>query len=115
MVRTKELAEGVIRRDELYTIERVKRLLGLTDSAMRSLRIEGLPVIRFGKRAFVSGCQMIDFLEGLNHGASKGQSGLPFGEGQARPPLEGPRDGRLEGASGQEPAEEGSRQRSAPA
>jgi hypothetical protein len=58
-----ELSEGVIRENELYTIGRFRACLKLTESAVRALRIAGLPVIRFGKRAFVSGRQAIEFLE----------------------------------------------------
>lgn len=61
--KVQSLADGVIRRDELYTIAKFRICLGLTQSAVRSLRIAGLPVIRFGKRAFVSGRQAIAFLE----------------------------------------------------
>lgn len=61
--RTQELSDGVIRADELYTIGQFRSRLKLTESAVRALRISGLPVIRFGKRAFVSGRQAIEFLE----------------------------------------------------
>lgn len=60
----KEVAVGVVSRLELYTLQRVTKLLGLTESSMRALRREGLPVIRRGKRAFVSGAQLIRFFEG---------------------------------------------------
>lgn len=60
----KQEAVGVVSRLELYTLSRATKLLGLTESAMRALRREGLPVIRRGKRAFVSGAQLIDFFEG---------------------------------------------------
>jgi len=73
----KQVAEGVVARSELYTLERVKSLLGLTQSAMRSLRHAGLPVIRFGKRAFVSGAQLIDFFERLPNGTNTCKGHLP--------------------------------------
>jgi hypothetical protein len=58
-----ELGDGVIRADELYTLSRFRVCMRLTESAVRALRVAGLPVIRFGKRAFVSGRQAIEFLE----------------------------------------------------
>jgi len=66
--RVQELVDGVIRADELYTISRFRRCLQLTVSAMRSLRLAGLPVIAFGKRRYVSGRQAIEFMERLNDG-----------------------------------------------
>jgi hypothetical protein len=61
--KVQELSDGVIREGELYTIGRFKSCLRLTESAVRALRIAGMPVIRFGKRAYVSGRQAIEFLE----------------------------------------------------
>ena len=58
-----EMGDGVICADELYTLSKFGACLRLSASAVRSLRLSGLPVIRFGKRAFVSGRQAIDFLE----------------------------------------------------
>jgi hypothetical protein len=107
MVRAKEIAEGVVRVDELYTIERAKRLLGLTDSAMRALRMAGLPVIRFGKRAFVSGRQLILFFETMSDGTGESESGLPESEGPTCLAMERPRDGSVDGAGSGEPSAEG--------
>ncbi len=61
--KAQELSDGVISESQLYTIAKFRASLGLTQSAVRSLRIAGLPVIRFGKRAFVSGRQAIEFFE----------------------------------------------------
>jgi hypothetical protein len=61
-----EISDGVIRANELYTLAKFRACLRLTESAVRQLRIGGLPVIRFGKRAFVSGRQAIEFLERVN-------------------------------------------------
>lgn len=61
-----ELSVGVIRNGELYTLKTFKQCLGLTESSLRALRIAGLPVIRFGKRAYVSGRQAIRFMEHIN-------------------------------------------------
>ena len=62
---SKQPTGGVINSGELYTIVQLKVRLGLTDSALRKLRRRGLPVIRTGKRAFVSGRKVIEFLEGI--------------------------------------------------
>lgn len=61
--KVQELSDGVISASQLYTLARFRACLGLTQSAARSLRIAGLPVIRFGKRAFISGRQAIEFFE----------------------------------------------------
>lgn len=68
-----ELSDGVICANELYTLRRFGACLKLSVSAVRSLRLAGLPVIRFGKRAFISGRQAIEFLERVgNEHRSKG-------------------------------------------
>lgn len=63
-----EAVGGFIRADELLTIGRFRVRLGLTVSAMTSMRRAGLPVIYFGKRAFVLGSRAIEFLERVGHG-----------------------------------------------
>jgi len=73
--KVQELSAGVIRTGELYTVSTFKRCLCLTESAFRSLRIAGLPVIRFGKRAYVSGREAIRFLEQLKDGRSNSGEG----------------------------------------
>ena len=61
---------GMIRYDELYTLEEFKARMRLTDTAMRALRRKGFNVLRVGKRAFVSGFEAIAFLveEGVEQG-----------------------------------------------
>ncbi|MBA2117072.1 helix-turn-helix domain-containing protein [Bremerella alba] len=54
---------GVISRQELYTTRQLKARLGISDASIREMKREGLPVIRLGKRAFISGNQIIEFLE----------------------------------------------------
>ena len=56
---------GVIRCGELYTLFRFKKLLGLTEAAFRALKRRGLPVFRTGKRAFLIGDEVIEFIRGL--------------------------------------------------
>ncbi|MDA8563669.1 hypothetical protein N9L06_04365 [Mariniblastus sp.] len=64
---------GVIRYDELYTLEEFKSRMRLTNTAMRALRRKGFNVLRVGKRAFVSGFEAIAFLveEGVDQGESE--------------------------------------------
>ena len=54
---------GVINKTDLYTVNAFRLRLNLTDSAWRALRDRGLPVIRVGKRAFVSGRDAVAFLQ----------------------------------------------------
>lgn len=53
---------GMIRSDELYTIEEFKRRLGLKDAAIRSARSKKFRVIHEHGRAFVLGQDWIDYL-----------------------------------------------------
>ena len=55
--------EDVIRRDEAYSLGEFKRRTVKTDSALRTLKTEGLHIDRIGKRAFVRGSEFLDFLE----------------------------------------------------
>ena len=48
---------------ELYTIEEAKRRLGWTDSAYRALKRRGLRVMKSGKRCYLSGREILRFLE----------------------------------------------------
>lgn len=66
--KVRELSEGVIRAGELYTLRKFRQCLNLTESALRSLRVAGLPVSRFGKRKYVSGQKAIEFLEAHSDG-----------------------------------------------
>lgn len=56
---------GVINSYELYTIQQFKKQLGISNTAFRTMRQEGLKVIRLGKRAYLSGRLAMEFLEGL--------------------------------------------------
>ena len=53
---------GVIRSGELYTLAAAKARLGIKDAALRSARRSGLPVLRYGGRAFIRGDDLIAFL-----------------------------------------------------
>jgi hypothetical protein len=59
---------GVVREGDVYTLRAFKRLLGVGDEGMRNMRRDGLRVVRYGKRAYVSGRDAVAFLEGVGHG-----------------------------------------------
>ncbi len=50
---------GTVIPGRLYTLERAKELTGLGSSAFREARRNGLGVVYFGRRAFVSGDELI--------------------------------------------------------
>ena len=54
---------GMINTSDLYTVKAFRTRLNLTESAWRSMRDHGLPVIRLGKRAYISGRDAVAFLE----------------------------------------------------
>ena len=53
---------GAIVRDAMYSLPEIKSRLGISDSGLREARRKGLPVHRFGKRGFISGAELIDFV-----------------------------------------------------
>ncbi len=55
--------EGVIQAEELYTIGELKERLGWGDHAFRAARRGGLPVRRIGKRGYVYGKSVIEWIE----------------------------------------------------
>ena len=59
----KTIGAGCIRSDAAYTLEAIRKELGLGQAAMRSARRNGLKVRRLGRRAFVLGADMISYLE----------------------------------------------------
>ncbi len=59
-------APGVISNHELYAIDEVKRRMRWTDSALRSARTMGLRLLTCGKRKYVTGREIIRFLESLS-------------------------------------------------
>ena len=56
---------GVVSTLELYTLDEAKRRLRWTDSAVRSAKRRGLRLIKSGKRKYVSGQELLRFLESL--------------------------------------------------
>ncbi len=60
---------GTIARGELYSLDEFRRRLKLGRAAVRHLKARGLPLIRCGRSAFVSGTKAVEFFEGLDEGA----------------------------------------------
>lgn len=83
---------GVISRWELYTIKQIKLRLGVTDSAWRSLVRSGFPVIRTGKRGYVSGGQVIEFFEGLSQDGNASQGNQEGGPAVSHAAVDRSRD-----------------------
>jgi hypothetical protein len=60
---------GVIFCDALYRIDELKARLGWGDLALRAAFRRGLPVHRCGRRAYVLGSELLEFI------AAQGQEG----------------------------------------
>jgi hypothetical protein len=56
-------APGVIRVDELYTLDEFRSRTGLGEQWLRTARRSGLRVLYLGGRAFIRGRDFVDFLE----------------------------------------------------
>ncbi len=54
---------GVISADAAYSLEQVKFRLGLGTAALRTARRKGLVVRRIGRRSFVMGRDLLEFLD----------------------------------------------------
>lgn len=54
---------GVVSEYELYALDEFKLRMRWTDSSMRSARRNGLRVLKFGKRRYVRGRDVLLFLE----------------------------------------------------
>lgn len=54
---------GVISEHELYALDELKARMRWTDSSLRSARRQGLRVLRFSKRRYVQGRDVMQFLE----------------------------------------------------
>lgn len=60
-----EAGSGVVRPDELYTVEELKRRLGISATTLRMARRNGLRVLYVHKRAYVHGRDWIDYVTSL--------------------------------------------------
>lgn len=54
---------GVVRVDEVYTLAEITARLGLSKSALRNAQRAGLPVVKIGRRSYVSGASIRDHLD----------------------------------------------------
>jgi hypothetical protein len=57
-----EEQDGVVRPEELYTLEALKRRLGIRDATLRAARRAGLPVYYRHGRGFVHGRDWIAYV-----------------------------------------------------
>lgn len=53
---------GVIREDCAYSLEQVKARLGLGTAAIRTARRKGLIVRRVGRKSFVLGADLLEYI-----------------------------------------------------
>jgi hypothetical protein len=60
--RSNHASNGVIRADELYTIDEFKKRLGIRDATLRSARRAGLCIKYLHGRAFVLGQDWIGYV-----------------------------------------------------
>jgi hypothetical protein len=60
---------GVISVHELYTLEEARKRLRWTESALRAARRRGLKLLSCGKRKYLSGKEIVRFLETLQEDA----------------------------------------------
>lgn len=54
---------GYISSDQLYTLEEIRARLGLGTAALRTARRKGLKVRRVGRRGFVLGRDVMNYVE----------------------------------------------------
>jgi len=54
-------SHGEIRADAMYTLDELKRRSQLGTAALRTARRNGLPVLRIGRRSYVSGGSFIQW------------------------------------------------------
>ncbi len=57
---------GVVSLHEIYAITEARRRLGWTESALRAARRRGLRLLTCGKRRYVTGQEILRFLEDIN-------------------------------------------------
>jgi len=60
---------GVISTAEIYTLDEARKRLRWTESSLRAARRRGLRLLICGKRRYVTGQEILRFLEQLNAGS----------------------------------------------
>lgn len=63
-------APGAINRDEVYRADEAKVRMGWRDAGFRAACRRGLRVHRCGKRTYVTGAALLDFITGGKGGAT---------------------------------------------
>lgn len=53
---------GIVRADECYPLEVFKELVGLSSTALRRARANGLPIKRVSRRKYIRGCDWLEFV-----------------------------------------------------
>ena len=66
-------APGVVSVLEVYRLDEAKRRLGWSDSAFRAARRRGLNVLVSGKRRYITGQEILRFLEADDAATQQGQ------------------------------------------
>jgi hypothetical protein len=69
MKKVPELARvlpGVISIHEIYTLEEAKGRLGWSESAFRAAKRRGLSVVTSGKRRYLTGTAILNYLQGCH-------------------------------------------------
>ena len=54
---------GVISLNEIYTLDEAKRRLCWSDAALRAAKRRGLAVLASGKRRYITGLAILEFLQ----------------------------------------------------
>lgn len=67
---TLKAAQGAISRDEVYRADEAKIRMGWRDAGFRAACRRGLEVHRCGKRTYVTGVALLEFITGGKGGAT---------------------------------------------
>lgn len=93
--------DGIIRRDEFYTLSAFKKRLGIADRAWWEMRESGLPTVRIGTKIGILGSMFLDWAEKHSHGNAS-QSRGARGKKASRAALDRPNNGQPTPAIGQD-------------
>lgn len=65
-----QAAPGAVNRDEVYRADEAKIRMGWRDAGFRAACRRGLKTHRCGKRTYVTGAALLDFITGAKGGVS---------------------------------------------
>ena len=71
------VAPAIISTLEIYGLEEAKHRLGWTNAAYRAAKQRGLRVLVCGKRRYLSGREVLRFLEAINYVPSEHRQVIP--------------------------------------